>query len=258
MTKPSTTATAFTFIELLVVVAILAILVGLLLPALTKSKSNANRAVCINNLKQLDAALRMYADDSSDKSPWVGTTTNRILDYCYKELIQDYVAARGGDQSRQKLFACPSDTFCYHLQPEDSHYLPKPRHEQAAAYFSSYSFNGGNQFANTFTNTGFGPLPGIGGRTLASIRRPTRTALVLEAPAAFPYSWHEPKQPLPVGNDLPLFNNAKDVVGFVDGHVSYIRMYWNTNMVAQGSTFLVSLAFEYDPPPGYEYQWSGD
>src|SRR5579859_280874 len=157
ITKPSTMTMAFTFIELLVVLAILAILAALLLPALTRAKTGANRAVCLNNLKQINAALRMYADDSSDKSPWVGTATNRILDFCYKELIQDYVAARGSDQSRQKLFACPSDTFCYHLQPQDSQYLPKPRHDLAAAYFSSYSFNGGNQFANTFTNTGFGP-----------------------------------------------------------------------------------------------------
>ncbi|HEV2210646.1 MAG TPA: type II secretion system protein [Verrucomicrobiae bacterium] len=248
---------AFTWVELLMVIVIIAVLAVLLLPAVSRTKGSAKRAVCVNNLKQIDAALRMYADDSGDKSPWIGTT-NRVLDYCYKELIQEYLAARNADPSRQKLFACPSDTFCYHLQPDDSHYLPKPRHEQAAGYFSSYSFNGANQFANTFTNTGFGPLPGIGGRTMASIRHPLRTALVLEAPAAFPYSWHEPKNPLPVGNDLPLFNNAKDVVGFVDGHVRYIKIYWNTNMVAHGDTFLVSMAFEYDPPPEYEYQWSGD
>jgi prepilin-type N-terminal cleavage/methylation domain-containing protein len=257
MVKFSITS-GFTFLELLIVVAIIAALAAVLLPVVTKTKGSVNRAVCINNLKQIDAALRMYADDSSDKSPWIGTGTNRILDYCYKELIQDYIASKDTNHSRQKLFACPSDTFCYQMQPGDSHYLPKPRHEQSTGYFSSYSFNGANQFANTFTNTGFGPIPGIGGRTLASIRRPFRTALVLEAPAAFPYSWQEPKHPLPVGNDLPLFNNAKNVVGFVDGHVSFIKIYWNSNMVAQGNTFLVSLAFEYDPSPGYEYQWSGD
>ena len=256
MTKRSRTASAFTLIEFLVVVAVIAILAALLFPALTRTKRNANRALCFNNLKQLNAALRMYADDSSDKSPWVGSGTNRILSFCYKELIQDYVAAKGADQSRQKLFACPSDTFYYDLRPEIGQgYVPKPRHEQPVAYFSSYAFNGGNQFANIFTNT---PPPGIGGRTLASIRHPTRTALVLEGPALFPYSWHEPKRPFPVGNDLPLFDNAKDLVGFVDGHVSYIKIFWNTNMVPYPGGYLISMASDYDPPAGFEYQWSGD
>src|SRR5262245_11173773 len=109
---------AFSLLELMVVVAVIAIVAALLFPALTRTKRNANRALCLNNLKQLSAALRMYADDSSDKSPWLGSDTNRILSFCYKELIQDYVAANGADQSRQKLFACPSDTFCYDLRPE--------------------------------------------------------------------------------------------------------------------------------------------
>jgi len=49
---------AFTLIEFLVVVAVIAILAALLFPALTRTKRNANRALCFNNLKQLNAALR--------------------------------------------------------------------------------------------------------------------------------------------------------------------------------------------------------
>lgn len=249
-------ATAFTLVELLIVLVVIGILAALLLPTLTRAKGHANRTVCVSNLRQLCAALRMYADDSNDKSPWVGPGTNRILSFCYKELLQDYVAGGGPDQSRQKLFACPSDTFYYDLRPEIGQgYVSRPRHEQAIAYFSSYSFNGGNQFATIFTNT---PPPGIGGRTLASIRHPVRTALVVEGPALFPYSWHEPKQPLPVGNALPVFNNAKNVIGFVDGHASFIKIFWNTNMTPYPGGYLISMASDYDPPSGYEYQWSGD
>lgn len=244
---------------MLVILAVIVILAALVLPTLTKAKGQANRAVCLNNLKQINSALRMYADDSGDKSPWVGPGTNRILAFCYKELIEDYVAAKGADQSRQKLFACPSDTFYYDLRPESGEgYVPRPRHDQAMAYFSSYSFNGWNQFANLFTNAPFGALPGVAGRTLASIRHPTRTALVLEAPGLFPYSWHKPKRPLPVGHELPVFNNAKSLIGFVDGHVGYISIYWNTNMVPSADGYLISLASDYDPPAGYEYQWSAD
>jgi len=55
---------AFTLLELLVVIAIIAILAALLLPALSAARQKAQRIGCMNNLRQLSLACKMYADDS--------------------------------------------------------------------------------------------------------------------------------------------------------------------------------------------------
>jgi prepilin-type processing-associated H-X9-DG protein/prepilin-type N-terminal cleavage/methylation domain-containing protein len=60
---------AFTLIELLVVILIIALLAALLLPALAGAKVRANRISCVSNLKEMQVAYQMYADDYKDMIP---------------------------------------------------------------------------------------------------------------------------------------------------------------------------------------------
>ncbi len=57
----------FTLIELLVVIAIIAILLAILMPALSRVKEQGKRAACLSNLKQLQLSWGMYADENDDK-----------------------------------------------------------------------------------------------------------------------------------------------------------------------------------------------
>jgi len=58
---------AFTLIELLVVIAIIAVLMAILMPALHRAKEQGQRAACLNNLKNLQLAWIVYADDNDDR-----------------------------------------------------------------------------------------------------------------------------------------------------------------------------------------------
>jgi prepilin-type N-terminal cleavage/methylation domain-containing protein/prepilin-type processing-associated H-X9-DG protein len=62
--------TGFTLVELLVVISIIALLMGVLLPALAAARMRAQTIACAANLKGYGTALYMYADTNNDKTPY--------------------------------------------------------------------------------------------------------------------------------------------------------------------------------------------
>src|SRR5258708_32371247 len=88
------TETGFTLMELLVVIPLVAILASLLLMAISGAKGKARRVVCTSNLRQINLGVRMYSDDSNDKSPKPASRVSNPYS-AYKELMKSYVGLRG-------------------------------------------------------------------------------------------------------------------------------------------------------------------
>jgi prepilin-type N-terminal cleavage/methylation domain-containing protein len=246
----------FSLMELLMVIAIIGILAALLLSALAAAKNRARRAVCTNNLQQIALGVRMYADDSSDKAPKPAARTSHPYN-AYKELMKNYVGLRGKSSVQDRLFACPADTFYFDYEIGTSRgprvgYVAGSLCALPSQDFSSYVFNAGNLFSYPKSGTNF-TRPGIAGVSLEAVKHPDRTALVFETPAVCPFSWHQPKRPLYLLSTKYCpnlrFNDAVNMVSFVDGHVSFVKIYWDVQPP-------LNCAADYDPPAGYDYQWS--
>jgi prepilin-type N-terminal cleavage/methylation domain-containing protein len=115
---------AFTLIELLVVIAIIAILAAMLLPALAAAKRKAQKINCVNNLKQVGLAFRIWEGDNSDKYPmalsslqggaqeYIGCAANTGTPTDSAKLVNvPYLfSCMSNELSTAKVLYCPSDT----------------------------------------------------------------------------------------------------------------------------------------------------
>jgi prepilin-type N-terminal cleavage/methylation domain-containing protein len=207
----------FTAVELLVVLAVLSLLVAVALPLFLRVR-NANRyATCQANLKQINAALLKYAEENSGTLP--SSVPRGMLWFQFKDLVKSHVTS-------EKVFACPSDR---------GYEEPVPFHKSQKFAFNSYNFNGVN----------LPGIPNIAGRTVSSIKEPSRTLLSMEWTAHAPLSWHRSRTG---SKNVPFYSDAESVVGFVDGHVDTVKIYFDG----------MNAAFTRDPVSGYAYKYSGD
>jgi len=67
-------------VELLVVIGIIALLIGILLPVLSKARIQAQKTACLSNMRQLGTALQLYASENNDCVP-VGYIDEKQFSY---------------------------------------------------------------------------------------------------------------------------------------------------------------------------------
>ncbi len=136
----------FTLVELLVVIGIIAILIGILLPAMGRARESARRVACASNLNQVSNFLRMYFNDHKDRLPQVnqfpwqaplpGEPSMTII-----QTLEPYV------KNSTSIWKCPSDRVVGAIDSSATLGMPQVEHYYDA-FGASYQYNPGlNAFA---------------------------------------------------------------------------------------------------------------
>jgi len=143
---------AFTLVELLVLIAIIAFLIAFLLPVLGKAKESANRTMCLSNHKQILMAISFYANDNKGYVPhcnWLGQeNTAGVPGWLYDPTVPNVGGFKTEDALKKgalfkyirnpKIYKCPLDII-------------PTRNGEVVRTISSYRMNGSaNNFGNPY------------------------------------------------------------------------------------------------------------
>ncbi len=163
----------FTLVEVLVVLAIISVLAALLLPALARSKTSAQRIRCVSNLRQLGIAAQLYWNDNDEKCFTTRTiaTNGGVIHWCGWLDGTRPEGSRAYDFSLGKLYPYLNSSdarLCPALNPA----MPQFKLKANGIVFCSFGYNG---VALSPTNAG---LPAV---AISRIKRLAETALFADA-----------------------------------------------------------------------------
>lgn len=192
--------------ELLVVVAIVTILVGLLLPALSRARESAQRASCVNNLRQLGVAFQAYLLENRNLYPAAQDPISTTPFYWlwmgrgFRTRLVDYVP---GDKDNPGIFVCPKDPRSETLYENTSYAY------SMAFYHSPDQIDSITTLAGNYSS----PLPTIP-QQAGRVQFPSKKILLGE--------WYANHAAF--AGDKGWFGiGGKRNYLFADGHVEYIR-----------------------------------
>lgn len=219
---------AFTLIEMLVVIAIIGILASMLLPSLGRAKEQGKVINCVNNLRQIGMALSMYQNDFGDRYPTDSVLGGHDGAPALTNLIPPATDRPLYSYIRPSpVFRCMSDRgqALIPLATPDQQFKPS-RYD---ALGISYDYNA--SLPPTIAGGGFRKMPAgtLAGKASSWVADPTRYIVVHEPPAriyenavgeAQWQQWHFAVGETDISDPRYVRPNFRSPVLFADGHAA--------------------------------------